>query len=47
VRSADDLKRFLDKLEGFLAFFAGEARGRFATPLEIKRLLDTSAGRPL
>ena len=40
VRNAGDLARFLDSLEGFFDFFAGEAKGRFSTPLEIKRLLD-------
>jgi hypothetical protein len=47
VRSADDLARFLAKLEGYLDFFAGEAKGRFVSPLEIKRLLDTASVRPL
>ncbi len=40
VRDANDLARFLDSLEGFFDFFAGEIKGRFATPLEIKTLLD-------
>lgn len=40
VRNADDLARFLESLEGLFDFFLGEAKGRFATPLEIKTLLD-------
>ncbi|HXP12077.1 MAG TPA: polysaccharide deacetylase family protein [Stellaceae bacterium] len=40
VRDAGDLARFLESLEGFLDFFAGEVKGRFSTPLEIKHLLD-------
>ncbi len=40
VRNAGDLARFLESLEGFFDFFAGEVKGRFATPLEIKTLLD-------
>jgi hypothetical protein len=39
VRNGDDLARFLEALEGFFDFFVCSAKGRFSTPLEIKRLL--------
>jgi len=40
VRDNNDLARFLDSIEGLFDFFLNEAKGRFATPLEIKALLD-------
>lgn len=40
VRDADDLAHFLDRLEGLLDFFVNQAKGRFITPLELKRRLD-------
>jgi len=43
VRDADDLAHFLDRLEGLLDFFVSQAKGRFTTPLELKRRLDRSA----
>src|SRR5665213_1491626 len=45
VRTEDDLGRFLATLEGFLDFFAGEIKGRFTTPLEVKRMLDIDQPR--
>lgn len=44
VRSTGDLARFLATLEGYLDFFRGEAKGRFTTPLELKRMFER--GRP-
>ncbi len=44
VRDANDLARFFDRLEGLLDFFVNEAKGRFTTPLELKRMFDR--GRP-
>lgn len=43
VRDADDLARFLDRLEGLLDFFVNHVKGRFITPLDLKRRLDRSA----
>jgi hypothetical protein len=40
VRSEDELAQFLERLEAYLAWFAGELGGCFTTPLEIKRLLE-------
>jgi hypothetical protein len=47
VRDDDDLAHFLDRLEGLLDFFVNQAKGRFTTPLELKRRLDRSAAVPI
>ena len=47
VRDDDDLAHFLDRLEGLLDFFVNQAKGRFTTPLELKRRLDRSAVVPI
>ncbi|MDE2165169.1 MAG: polysaccharide deacetylase family protein [Alphaproteobacteria bacterium] len=39
VRDAEDLARFFDRLEGLLDFFVNDVKGRFMTPLEVKRRL--------
>lgn len=36
VRTSDDLQRFLDWIEGYLAFFFEEMRGRATTPHEVR-----------
>ncbi|HLI21739.1 MAG TPA: polysaccharide deacetylase family protein [Stellaceae bacterium] len=40
VRNEKELAAFLDRLEAYLVWFAGELGGCFTTPLEIKRLLE-------
>lgn len=45
VRTEDDLARFLATLEGFLDFFERDLKGRFTTPLEVKRMLDIDQSR--
>jgi hypothetical protein len=40
VRNEDELAQFLDRLEAYLVWFAGELGGCFTTPIEIKRLLE-------
>ncbi|HEX4192962.1 MAG TPA: polysaccharide deacetylase family protein [Stellaceae bacterium] len=40
VRTEEDLAQFLERLESYLAWFAGELGGCFTTPVEIKRLLE-------
>ncbi|MDE2229136.1 MAG: polysaccharide deacetylase family protein [Alphaproteobacteria bacterium] len=46
VRDVNDLARFLDTLEGFLDFFVNETKGRFTTPLALKRRFDRAAAQP-
>jgi hypothetical protein len=41
VRNDEELAQFLERLEAYLVWFAGELGGCFTTPLEIKRLLET------
>jgi hypothetical protein len=45
VRSQDDLRRFIDWLDGYLEFFMGEVGGRGATPLELLDLLSAERDR--
>lgn len=40
VRDDSELDQFLERLEAYLVWFAGELGGCFTTPLEIKALLD-------
>jgi hypothetical protein len=40
VRNEDELAQFLERLEAYLVWFAGELGGGFTTPTEIKRLLE-------
>ncbi|HEY1503242.1 MAG TPA: polysaccharide deacetylase family protein [Stellaceae bacterium] len=40
VRNEGDLAQFLERLEAYLVWFAGELGGCFTTPMEIKRLLE-------
>jgi len=40
IRDAEQLEHFLDQLEAYLVWFAGELGGRFTTPVEIKQFLD-------
>jgi hypothetical protein len=40
VRDDEELAQFLERLEAYLAWFAGELGGCFTTPVEIKRLLE-------
>src|SRR6185312_482028 len=41
VRKDEELEQFLERLEAYLVWFAGELGGCFTTPVEIKRLLET------
>ena len=42
VRTDDDLKNFLAKVEGYLEFFSDDMNGSFATPHDIKNDLDAA-----
>jgi hypothetical protein len=45
VRSDADLRAMLERLQGYLAFFRDELRGRFVTPLALKAELERLAPR--
>ncbi len=46
VRSSSELERFLDRFRSYFEFFFGELGGVAATPLDVKRRLESLAGGP-
>ena len=46
VRSEEDLRSFLQRIEQYLKFFVEEVGGRTATPFEVKALAEQCGGRP-
>jgi hypothetical protein len=47
VRSEEDLRAFLQKIERYLKFFVEEIGGRAATPFEVKALAEQHPSRPV
>ena len=46
VRDEDDLRRFLDTLERYFAYFTGRLGGRYSTPARLYRWLGAQADAP-